>query len=247
MKIGIIGVGIIGSAVASGFPAEAQSGESSPWLRSPRGRERAAHLKEQYPDPATVAASNQEVVDQSDWVILSVLARTQAEDVLKSTGLPPGAEIRPSRFSMLSLERVRELTGELSVLVDVVPLPFNAKNMGPVILYPPVPEAKALLFHIGDVGVGAALPEQMSILRSVTALMSPFYELTASVTDWCVENGLSEEAGKAYVTSFFGALSHTAGNFPASSAYTRAGNDARRPELAGTERSYGEKRFHTLE
>ena len=42
MKIGIIGVGIIGSAVASGFCRSSQ-GELSLVL-SPRGRERAAHL-----------------------------------------------------------------------------------------------------------------------------------------------------------------------------------------------------------
>ena len=86
MKIGIIGVGIIGSAVASGFCRSSQ-GELSLVL-SPRGRERAAHLKEQYPDLVTVAASNQEVVDQSDWVILSVLPK-QAEDVLKELHFRP--------------------------------------------------------------------------------------------------------------------------------------------------------------
>lgn len=62
-------------------------------------------------------------------MILSVLPK-QAEDVLKELHFRPEQKFI-KLVPMLSLERVRELTGELSVLVDVVPLPFNAKNMGP--------------------------------------------------------------------------------------------------------------------
>ena len=209
MNVGIIGVGIIGSAVASGF-CRSSKGEIRLVL-SPRGRERTAKLKEEYPDLVTVAASNQEVVDSSDWVILSVLPE-QGIDVLKELHFRPEQKLI-KLVPMLSLEQVHALTGDLAVLVDVVPLPFNAEGIGPVILYPPVSEAEDLLSRIGDV-VAVETPEQMSILRSVTALMSPFYELAASVTDWCTENGLSETAAKSYVTSFFGALSHTAGRFP---------------------------------
>lgn len=49
--------------------------------------------------------------------------------------------------------------------------------------------------------------DEMSAMRSITALMSPFYELVFSITQWGENNGLSEPAAKSYTTSFFGALS----------------------------------------
>ena len=202
MKIGIIGVGVIGTAVATGFCEADVEGLSL--VLSPRGKERAAALKEKYPDKITVAESNQEVVDASDWVILSILPE-QAEPELKKLTFRPEQKLI-NLVSTLGMDRARELVGDLDIIVDVVPLPFNARRIGPVVLYPPVEAAKDLLSHIGDV-VAVDTPEQMAILRTVTALMSPYYQLVTSVVDWCQENGMEEEPARKYTTSFFGALS----------------------------------------
>lgn len=208
MKIGIIGVGVIGSAVATGF-CESHTPELSLVL-SPRGKERAEALQKKYPQQVRVAASNQEVVDAADWIIFCVLP-TQAEAVLKELSFRPEQKLI-NLVSTLGLEQAERLVGRLAVMVDVVPLPFNARRIGPVVLYPQVKEAEALLSLIGDV-VPVADPHQMAILRTVTALMSPFYELTAQVVDWCQENGLDEEASRKYTASMFGALSVIAGGY----------------------------------
>lgn len=64
----------------------------------------------------------------------------------------------------------------------------------PVVLYPPVPEGKDRLSILGTV-VDAETPEQMPILRTSTALMSPYYMLLNKVVAWCESKGLQEEKG----------------------------------------------------
>lgn len=208
MKIGIIGVGVIGSAVAAGFCESHAPGLQV--VLSPRGKERAETLQKKYPQQVQVAYSNQAVVDAADWIILSVLP-AQAEAVLKELSFRPEQKLI-NLVSTLGMEQAQCLTGKLDVMVDVVPLPFNARRIGPVVLYPRVPEAEELISLIGDV-VPVEDSRQMAILRTVTALMSPFYELTASVVDWCQESGLDEEAARKYTASFFGALSVIAGGY----------------------------------
>ena len=202
MKIGIIGVGIIGTAIATGF-CESHD-ENLKLILSPRGRERAQALKEKYPEQVEIAASNQEVVDRAEWVFLAVLPE-QAEPLIQELTFRPEQKFI-NLVATLGVERARAIIGELSVIADVVPLPFNARHIGPIILYPPIREVQELLSQLGTV-VSVNTPEQMAVLRSTTALMSPYYELLASVTDWCTEQGLEEKQARSYLTSFFGALS----------------------------------------
>ena len=68
--IGFIGVGEIAEAIIEGLAA----GEDPPRVvASPRGRERSASLADRFPSLVTVAASNQDVVDAADTVVLAVL------------------------------------------------------------------------------------------------------------------------------------------------------------------------------
>ena len=118
-----------------------------------------------------------------------------------------------SLVPMLDFQKVREIAGPLKLLVDVVPLPFCSRGIGPVVLNPPVDEVKELLSAIGTV-VAVERPEQMALLRTVTALMSPYYMLLAKMVGWCCDNGLDEPTARAYVTSFTGALSQVAADWP---------------------------------
>lgn len=206
MKIGFIGTGIIATAVATGF---CESGMDNLHITvSPRNKERSESLKNKYPAIVSIAPDNQSVVDQSDWLFLSVLPNI-AENVLRELHIPSEKKFI-NLVSTLSLKTVEEITGTRSVLADVVPLTFAANCFGPVVEYPPIPEVSQLLSHIGDV-VEVETPEQISLLRSVTSLMSPYYMLLTVLTDWCQKNGLEEQAARRYVASFTGALSKKAG------------------------------------
>ncbi len=208
MKIGLIGTGIIGSAVMTGF---CESGSRLSILVSPRTREKAERLRDAYPGKVRIARDNQQVVDESEWIFLAVLPQ-QAMDVLRDLRFTPEKKLI-SLVPGLDLEETVRQVGPLAVCVDVVPLPFAARRVGPVVLCPPVPEVRELLSLLGTV-VEAETPEQMAVLRTTTALMSPYYMLLAKVVAWCREKGVSEEQARTYLTSYWGALGQMAADFP---------------------------------
>lgn len=208
MRLGFIGTGIISSALVTGF---CESGREVSVLVTPRTKEKAEALREKYPDQVRIASGNQQVVDESDWIFLAVLPQ-KGMDVLRELHFTPDKKLI-SLVPSLNLEEAVQVTGPLAVLVDVVPLPFAAKRIGPVVLCPPVPEVKELLSILGTV-VEAETPEQMSILRTSTALMSPYYMLLAKVVAWCRENGLKEAQARTYLTTYWSALNQMAVEYP---------------------------------
>lgn len=209
MTIGFIGTGIISSYVVTGFCTSGR--RDLDVIVSPRSRDKAAALRERFPDQVRIAADNQQVVDEAQWIFIAVLPQ-QALDVIKELRFTPDKKVI-SLVPMLDFEKVREMAGPLGALVDVVPLPFCGRRIGPVIINPPQAEAEELLSSIGQV-VAVEKPEQMAVLRTVTSLMSPYYMLLSKMVEWCCENGLDEPRARAYVTSFTGALSQVASDWP---------------------------------
>lgn len=204
MKIGIIGTGIMASYIVTGFCDWECEHE---FVLSPRNRERSAYLSQKYAN-VSVAEDNQAVLDQCEYVILSVLPQ-KAEEILSPLKFRKDHKII-SVIAAIGLPKLIELIGETELLVDLLPLPFISKRIGPIVLYPSCPEIEALLRPLGSLIVVDS-PEEMNALRSMTALMSPFYELIYSVVEWGEANHLSEPAAKAYAASFFGALTILAG------------------------------------
>ena len=200
MKIGVIGTGIMASYMIHGF-CKAPCGHQ--FLLSPRNRQKSAALAAAY-ENVSVAADNQAVLDQSDVVILSVLPQT-AEEILSKLTFRADHKII-SIIPVLGLPKIRSIIGETAILVDVLPLPFIGQRMGPIVQYPPCGEIEELLAPLGDL-ILAKTAQEMAVFRTVTALMSPYYELLYSIVSWGEENGVEEAAVKAYTTSFFGALS----------------------------------------
>jgi len=200
MKIGIIGTGIMASYMVRGF---CQNQCEHSFLLSPRNVQKSAYLASKY-ENVEVAADNQEVLDQSEVIILSVLPQN-AEEILSQLRFRTEHKVI-SVIPILGLQKIREIIGETQVLVDVLPLPFIAQRMGPIVQYPAQKEIEALLQPLGNLIV-VDTEREMAVLRSATALMSPYYELIYHIVEWGMEKQVSETAVKSYVTSFFGALS----------------------------------------
>lgn len=205
LNLGFIGTGIISESIVTGF---CEAGIDGLHITvSPRNAERAARLHAAYPSLVQIAPDNQGVIDASDWVFFALLP-DKAEEVLRTLRFPKEKRF-VSLVPTLALSRAREIIGDRDILVDVLPLTFAANRFGPVVVYPPVPEAVALLSHIGD-AIAVDDPKQIAILRTMTSNMSPYYMLLTTLVDWCVENGLDEPSARRYVTSFTGALSRKA-------------------------------------
>lgn len=208
MKLGFIGTGIITTAVVTGF---CESGmEDLHIVVSPRNRERAAALHEKYPQVVSVAADNQEVIDRSDWVFVALLHET-AEQILEPLVFLPEKKFI-NLVATLSLRRIREMKGEREILADVVPLTFAANRVGPVVVYPPIPEVVELMSRVGT-PVPVQTAQQIAILRSTTGLMSAYYMLLTVIIGWCEKNGLDEATARQYITSFTKAMSEKAAGF----------------------------------
>lgn len=202
MRIGFIGTGIIATSVVTGF-CESKI-EDLRITVSPRNKEKSQALNRKYPDIVTVAQSNQEVVDCSDWIFAALLPQ-DAEEVISQLTFPEEKNFI-NLVATLSTKRAEELIGKRKIIADVVPLTFAANRFGPVIIYPPIPEVSELMSHVGT-PVVVETPKQMSLLRSITGLMSSYYMLLTRLTDWCCNNGLDEPTARQYITSFTSAMS----------------------------------------
>ena len=208
MKIGWIGVGTIASAVIRGFCKDGDT--SHEFFLSPRNEEKAAALKKTYPN-ITVCASNQEVLDQAELVILSLIPKF-AEDILAKLHFHSNLKII-SFMSDFSVERIAASVGNVAKIVRVLPLPFNAMCVGPVVVYPKDQEICDVFRKVGNI-IAIEDESKMEIMLAITGVMSAFYGLTYEVEKWGEDVGLSREESVGYTTAFLEALCIQAGSCP---------------------------------
>lgn len=201
MQIGVIGVGIITSNIIEGFLGH---GDCEHYFHlSPRNNEKSTSLRTKYPNNIIVEKENQLVLDNSDIIILGTLPQN-SEEILSQLKFRENHKII-SLIPVLGLDKIKGILGQTEILCDVVPLPFISKRFGPIIIYPSQKEIIKLLKPLGTI-VAVDSEKEISLLRTTTALMSPFYQLINTIVQWNVTNGLNEPAAKAYVTSFFQGL-----------------------------------------
>ena len=98
--------------------------------------------------------------------------------------------LKGGTFKVDELEKIAEIIGETAILVDVLPLPFIRQRIGPVVINPPCKEIEDLIRPLGDL-IALEDKTEMAAMRTITALMSPFYELCYAVTEWGMDNSLS--------------------------------------------------------
>ena len=211
IRIGIIGTGTISTALVTGFLTCEEGAGNYHFYLSPRNTAKAAALKERFPDGVTVCENNQEAVDASEWVFLTVLPR-QGEEVISPLSFREDQKIL-TIMSDHPVERVQEWTAPASKIVRMVPLPFAALHIGPIAIYPEDSEIRQMFTPLGEI-ISVQEQGQLSIISGLTAIMSAYYHLIYDVTDWGCEQGLPAEASLKYMTAFFEALSHKAALAP---------------------------------
>lgn len=176
---------------------------------SPRNRERAALLQAQFPDRVSVAASNQEVLDRSDWVALSVLPK-QAEAVIKDLRFRPAHKVI-NLIADKPLPLLREWIGETAWMVHMIPVSFTARREGPIVLYPYNEEILTRLSPLGKFIVTDSLYEAHA-LAALSAVEASFCTLQNTFAAWAGQHGVKTGVAQRYLTSFFSAVSeHCAG------------------------------------
>ena len=208
-KVGIIGIGVIGSALVKGF-ATAQP--SCSLLLSSRSKENMIRLAAEFPEQVRLATDNQQVLDESEWVILAI-PPSQGETILKSLRFRPENKVI-NLMADKSLEKIADWIGHTSLLAHIVPLPFIAQHLGPILIYPHSEELYDLMSPLGSIVVAKSTHEVI-ILQAITALMAPFDTLLDEIVCWAGDNGIEEMSAKSYTASFFGAICQQVAQAPA--------------------------------
>lgn len=206
MKLGLIGTGIIGEAFVRGLLTAGNfAGEI---FVSKRSEERSARLSADF-DQVTVMNSNQEIVEQSDTIILAVLPE-QTESVMRELSFTAD-QIILSIVSSITLKSLAEWGAPCEKIFRGIPLPPIENGIGPFPICPPSPELDSLLSSVGTV-VSLENEDQFLSIAVGSAMMAMFYEMVATTAEYMETAGLPAAPAAQYATSMMHALADTAMN-----------------------------------
>ncbi len=201
MRIGFIGTGVITSAIVTGlctsnFPVEAI------WI-SPRNREKSKNLEQKF-DPVNIGDSNQEVLENSDVVVLGILPGHKNK-ILEPLEFQ-SSQVIVHLLAGVSTREVLPLVAPAKNVVKVLPLPCVAIHAGPVAMFPENKIVYQIFESLGSV-VLADSEDQLEVFTVITALMAPYYAMLKTISTWAVNEGVSRKNASEYTAAMFGALS----------------------------------------
>ena len=198
-RIGVIGVGIIGEPLVRGLIRAL--GTDVELHLSPRNAGRAANLAAELPQ-VLVEPTSQEVVDNSDWVVLAVLVPV-AEQVTRALRFRPDQHL-VSLLAGVDIASLREWSG-LESITRMVPLPYVAQGAGPVASYPVTPELQEVFGGLGTL-VPASDETELATMSMITSTQSAFFAVLAEVVGWAQHRALSPERAQEFAIAFYSAL-----------------------------------------
>ena len=197
MIIGFIGIGKIASAVITGIYKSSIAQKKI--IISPRNKETVKKLKKKF-NSIKIAKNNQEVVNKSDWIFLSVTPNVGGK-IIKDLKFRSNQTVI-SFISTITLAQLKKAIKVKAKIVRAIPLPPISLKKGPVPICPPNKSVKDFFNKIGT--TIEIKNEKSSINFWVTSgMMAPFYELLRVMTDWLVKRGVKRNNAQKYITSLF--------------------------------------------
>ena len=186
--IGVIGVGHLMFHVVPGIM---RASEKPDLLLGPRNAERARQLSERFDVP--VAASNEDVVEKSDIVIVAVRP-FQVEEVIANLPWRADQIVLSFAATVGSDVYAPHVNGaRVALAMPVVSAEFGES---PTCIFPDIPEARALLEPCGSV-VPLAKEEDFATASTFGAYFGWVQTIIAHAADWAEKEGLSPEAARA--------------------------------------------------
>jgi pyrroline-5-carboxylate reductase len=204
MKLGFIGTGKIASSVIKGVCSSKISFKKI--FISSRNNIIAKQLKQKF-KKIEISKDNQKIVDNSDWVFLSVTP-VVGEKIIKELKFKSTQTII-SFISTITLSELKKAIKVKAKILRAIPLPPISLKKGPVPICPPNKKVKAFFDKIGTT---VEIKNEKSSINfwSTSGMMAPFYQLLSSMTDWLVKKGVKRNNAQKYITSLFLALSQDA-------------------------------------
>lgn len=200
MTIGFIGTGAIAGAMVTGLSSE---GGPRPEIRvSPRNAETAAGLAKRF-ENVRVGASNQEVVDASETVVLAVRPQI-GDEVVSQLRFSEGQAVISLIPGFLVL-RLAGMVRPAHRIWRAIPLPFVAGRRGPIAIHPPGGAAEELFAQLGEV-FGIEKEDRLNLCSTATSTMAAYFGFVGRIASWMSQNGAPEEQARGYVAQMFAGL-----------------------------------------
>ena len=204
MNLGFIGTGKIASSVITGICNS--NIKYKQIIISSRNKKIALFLRKKF-KKVTISKSNQEIVDKSDWVFLSVTP-TVGKKIIKHLNFKSNQMVI-SFISTISLSQLKKMIKKKVDIVRAIPLPPISLKEGPIPICPPNKKVKAFFDKLGS--TVEIKNEKLSInFWSTSGMMASYYEILRVMSNWLVKRGVRKLDAQKYVTSLFLALSEDA-------------------------------------
>jgi pyrroline-5-carboxylate reductase len=204
MKLGFIGTGKIASAVINGICTSKIS--FTKIIISPRNKILANKLKKKF-KKIIVAKNNQEVINFSDWVFLSITPRV-GEKIIKNLKFKTDQTI-VSFISTITLAELKKAIKIKVKIIRAIPLPPISFKKGPIPICPPDKNVKKFFDQIGTT-VEIKDEKLSNNFWSTSGIMASYYEMQRVMIEWQVKKGIKKSSAQKYITSLFLALSEDA-------------------------------------
>ena len=204
MKLGFIGVGNISSDVINGILKSKIS--FSKIILSPRNKINSKKLKKKS-NKIIIAKNNQDVIDKSDWVFLSVLPKV-GNKIIPSLNFKSNQYVI-SFISTIKFKDLKNMINKNSIIIRAIPMPPISIAKGPVPIYPPNKKVKFFFNKIGNV-IEIQSEKLSNNFWAVSGTMASFYELIKVLSDWLVKKGIKRKDSQKYTTSLYSALAQLA-------------------------------------
>lgn len=169
---------------------------------SPRNATVAAQLRGEF-RAVRVGGSNQDVLDGSDLILLTLRPQT-ATQIISELSFRADHRI-VSAIAALTRQRLLELVAPARTVVKSIPLPTVAQRRGITALYPSDPEVNGLFDSLGS-----ALPvneeSQFSAMSTATAVVASYAALADITTSWLSAHGLEGLEARNYVNALLAGI-----------------------------------------
>jgi|TARA_B100001059_G_scaffold136917_1_gene137229 pyrroline-5-carboxylate reductase len=204
MKLGFIGTGKIASSVITGISNS--NIKFKQIIVSPRNRKIANNLKKKF-RKIYIAKNNQEVIDKSSWIFLSVTPNVGMK-IIKDLKFKKNQTVI-SFISTINLAQLKKMVKVKLNIVRAIPLPPISLKKGPVPICPPNKSVKSFFDKIGST-IQIKNEKLSQNFWSTSGMMASYYDMLRVMSDWLVKKGIKRNDAQKYITSLFLALSEDA-------------------------------------
>ena len=202
MKLGFVGVGKIATSVIEGiFKAKINIKEI---ILSPKNNKNSKSLKKKF-KKIKIAKNNQEVLDKSNWIVLSVTPKI-GKKILKKLKFKKNHTIL-NFMSTIHNSELKKMIFPANQIFKIAPLPMIKYNLGPIVIFPKNKIIENFFNKLGKV-IATNDEKENKKLWVMTSFMATYLEIFNTAHKWFVKKGINPNRSKEYINHLFRGLNN---------------------------------------